>query len=63
MNSDQLQSAIRTVLKIGGGILIAKGLPADLINGVTASPDLVSLIAGIIMSLIGAVQSHVSNAS
>jgi hypothetical protein len=60
MNQDQLDSLVRTALKMIGGILIAHGAQqaATAIN----TPDAVEFVAGLVAAGISVYASHKSNA-
>ena len=62
MNADQVKSLVATLLKVIGGVLIAKGFAPDLVNGVTGNPDLISAVAGGVMAGAAAIWSHASHA-
>jgi hypothetical protein len=61
MNQDQVDSLVRSLAKIAGGILTAHGL-TDVATTVT-SASVEELITGILMAVIGFYASHKSNAT
>jgi hypothetical protein len=61
MNQDQIDSLVRTLCKIGGGILAAHG--AQQMATVINTPDVVEAITGIITAAISIYASHTSNAT
>lgn len=60
MNQDQIDSIVRSVCKVAGGILIAHGATqaAAIIN----APDVIEAIGGLVMVIIGICASHATHA-
>lgn len=58
MNSDQINSALRTLLKIAGGALLANGGVSLFHTGVTMSPELWEAISGLVLAGVGSWLSH-----
>lgn len=52
MNSETIQTILRSVLKVGGGFLVAKGLATD--SGVTDAIGAVVTIVGFVWGIIAA---------
>lgn len=61
MNQDQIDSLVRTVCKMAGGILAAHGLAnaATVVN----STNVVEAITGVVVAVIGIAASHTTNAT
>ena len=63
MNADQVNSIVRSLLKIIGGALIAHGANADIVNSVATSADLIQIISGAVIAGGAALWSHFSHAA
>ena len=61
MNQDQIDSLVRSLLKVVGGILAAHGLTAT--AGIVNSTNVTELISGIVVTLIGFYASHTNAAT
>ena len=61
MNQDHIDSLVRSLAKVAGGILTAHGAvaAATILN----SSNILELISGIVMSVIAFYASHTTNAS
>lgn len=60
MNQDQIDSLVRTALKIVAGAVIAHG-GSQVLAGAINTPDVAELVTGIIMAILSAYASHKSN--
>ena len=61
MTAEQAQSIARTLLKIIGAFLVAKGLPTHTVDGLVTSPDVIDIVAGGASALSGAVWSWLTH--
>jgi len=61
MNQDQIDSLVRSVVKIAGGILTAHGLTAS--ATIVNSQNVIELITGIVMAVIGFYASHTTHST
>ena len=61
MNQDQIDSLVRSLLKVVGGILAAHGAVA--VAGTLNSMNTIELVSGIVTTLIGFYASHTTNAT
>lgn len=61
MNQDQIDSIVRKVLAVAGGLVAAHGFPAA--GTALNTPDVVQLVAGVVMLIVPFISSHMSNAT
>jgi hypothetical protein len=61
MNQDQIDSIVRKVLAIAGGILSAHGLTAA--STTINSTDVIQMVSGIAMCVVTFIASHQANAT
>ena len=59
MNQDQIDSVVRSLVKVAGGILTAHGLTAT--AAIVNSQNVIELLVGIVMAVAGFYASHTSN--
>lgn len=61
MNQDQVDSIVRKVLAVAGGLVAAHGFPAA--GTALNTPDVLQLVAGVVMLVVPFISSHMSNAT
>lgn len=61
MNQDQVDSIVRKVLAVAGGLVAAHGFPTA--GTALNTPDVVQLVAGVVMLVVPFISSHMSNAT